>query len=433
MIKKFIEEVNLNKKKWHVVPEGYIGYSYYCGEEYIHFIKKVSRFLRNNYPNDSDALRFIELASKCPTSCYDDEFNEMIECLKVIGEDEENVISEKQDLKLIGEGAYAKVFSYRESVSNIKLAIKRIKKDVNEKELMRFKKEYEYMKDIHHPNVLEVYKYNDEENSYIMEFCDSTLYDFISKNNNKEFMTFEYRKSLVNQLIMGIKCIHSKDLLHRDISFNNILVKSYDENIAILKISDFGITKNLKMNLTSFDSEKRGTIIDPVLEDFKKYNLKNEIYSLGIVINFIFTSKITFKDNHDELSKIINKCTIRDYDKRYNNLDELLNDINSLNDLNSIKNDKVIDINYKNHEKSGLNKYEIDILYNASIGDGYIFIENGLDGTYIYAGGKVYDASKPREEAFYKKYINDLLFDGYISCESDNEYKLTYKAYELFE
>ena len=24
---KFIEEVNLNKKKWHVVPEGYIGYS----------------------------------------------------------------------------------------------------------------------------------------------------------------------------------------------------------------------------------------------------------------------------------------------------------------------------------------------------------------------------------------------------------------------
>ena len=433
MIKKYLEEVDLNKNSWHFMPEDYIGYSYYGGREYIRFVKKVSRYLRNNYPSDIDALRFIELANKYPTNCYDEEFNEMVECLKVISDDEDDIAFEKPNLKLIGEGAYAHVFSYKESTSNIKLAMKKIKKDVGEKELLRFRQEYEYMKSIHHPNVLEVYKYNNIDNSYVMELCDYTLFKFITENNDKPYMTFEYRKSLVNQLIDGIKAIHAKKLLHRDISFNNILVKKYDNNILILKISDFGIAKNLNMDLTSLNSEKRGTILDPLLADFNKYDFKNEIYALGIVINFIFTGKSVFKDNHDELSKVINKCTINDYDMRYDSIDKLLNDINLLTDYNTIKENKIIDINYRNYNDTGLNKIQIDMLYYASMDNGYIIVDNTIIGTFIHAGNKEYNVDNPKEEAYYKKYINDLYFNGYIDSEKGTVYKLTYKAYQLFE
>ncbi len=426
MIKKFLEEANFNKDEWYVVPTAYIGLPYYGGKGYIHFVKKVSRYLRKNYKDDVDALRFIELASSNPTSSYENEFNEMIECLNMLSEEEGQEIVSNEKIKYIGEGAFAKVFLYKEKKSNIKLVIKRLNKNVIKGELIRFKKEYEYMKNIHHPNIVEVYNYDKDTNSYYMEYCDKTLLKYMSLNNNKNFMTFDYRKELVIGLINGIKAIHNKDLLHRDISFNNILVKQYDNNICVLKISDFGIAKNLNLDLTSLDSDRKGTIIDPLLENFKDYNLKNEIYSLGIVINFIFTGKRTLNDNYEELNKIINKCTINKYDERYNNIDELMNDINLLKDYNNLK-------DVKSDNNFSLNEIQYELLYNASLSDGYICVEYGPSGNYIYAGGKPFDISEVEDEAYFIKYIDDLILMGYLKNDEHDIYKLTYKAYELFK
>lgn len=235
--------------------------------------------------------------------------------------------------KFIGEGAYAKVFSFREPLTKKLFAIKKLNKNIVGKELERFKKEFECMNKINNPYILKAYSYNEEDNSYIMEHCDVTLKKYISINNTKDFMTFQYRRNIAFQFLKGLRYLHSKGLLHRDISFNNILIKKYEDNFIIVKLSDFGLIKDLNLDLTRTDSEIRGTIIDDTLTNFKNYNIKNEIYAIGVVLWFIFTGKTSLKNDNSEIGKIVEKCIIRNHDERYNNVNEIIRDLSSISDI----------------------------------------------------------------------------------------------------
>ena len=60
-----------------------------------------------------------------------------------------------------------------------------------------------------------------------MEYADATLLKYITTHNQK--LTFEERKSLCNQIIKGFEYLAEKNILHRDISPNNILIKQYED------------------------------------------------------------------------------------------------------------------------------------------------------------------------------------------------------------
>ena len=142
--------------------------------------------------------------------------------------------------KLIGNGAYANVLLYTDEFYNEKFAIKRLTSNVSDKEKARFKNEFEIMSKIKHPYILKVYTYNEKDNSYIMEYCDFTLRKYIEINNNKSDFDIKKRKKIAIQFLAALNYLHSKKILHRDISYNNVLIKLYDNNILILKLSDFG-------------------------------------------------------------------------------------------------------------------------------------------------------------------------------------------------
>ncbi|MDH6352341.1 MULTISPECIES: protein kinase [unclassified Brevibacillus] len=100
-------------------------------------------------------------------------------------------------LNLIGNGSYANVYKYRDTFYNKNFALKRAKKDLTQKELERFRREFNEMKEFSSPYILEVYQYNKAKNEYIMEYMDYTLDNFIQK---KQFIygnrvTKEYCKS----------------------------------------------------------------------------------------------------------------------------------------------------------------------------------------------------------------------------------------------
>ena len=58
--------------------------------------------------------------------------------------------------------------------------------------------------------------------------------------------SFEEVRKTFTQILQGLDYIHSIGLIHLDMKFDNVLIN--DENVV--KISDFGLTKN-KKNLTS--------------------------------------------------------------------------------------------------------------------------------------------------------------------------------------
>lgn len=227
-------------------------------------------------------------------------------------------------LKQVGHGSYATVFKFKDPYYNKYFAIKRAKNDLSDKELKRFKLEFESMKKIDSPYVVEAYKYVDDRNEYIMEFMDDTLESYINKNNNK--LTKQKRISLALQLLKALEDIHSYNMLHRDLSINNVLIRQY-KNVTVLKVSDFGLVKQTNSNLTDLNTELKGAFNDPALmiDGFSKYSFHHEVYALTRVLYFILTGKLKIDNNlkNGNLKKFINKGMNSDKTKRFKNISEI--------------------------------------------------------------------------------------------------------------
>lgn len=186
------------------------------------------------------------------------------------------------------------------------------------------------MKKLNSPYIVEVYHYNDSKKEYYMEYMDFTLNDFISENNSK--LSIEYKKNICRQILKAFQYIHSKNIFHRDISPSNILVKTY-EDVNVIKISDFGLIKIPNSQLTSIQTEFKGSFNDLSLitDGFHTYNIVHETYALTRIISFVLTGKTNLNNIQDNgLQKFINKGLSSNKAERFQSVDELLHAINQL-------------------------------------------------------------------------------------------------------
>lgn len=226
------------------------------------------------------------------------------------------------ELKALGSGSYANVYKYFDSFYLKNFALKRAKKDLNAKEIQRFKREHEQMSMLSSPYVLEVYGYNEKNNEYIMEFMDSSLDKYISKNNSK--LSFQDRVKLGLQILKAFSYIHSKGILHRDISPKNILLKEYDD-VAVVKIADFGLVKIVDSELTSANTEFKGYYNDPslVTEGFDNYGILHETYALTRILYYVLTGKSNTEKPPVNVRTFINTGLSIDKTVRFKDIDEL--------------------------------------------------------------------------------------------------------------
>lgn len=232
------------------------------------------------------------------------------------------------ELKMVGSGSYANVYSYVDPDYGIKFAVKRAKRGLDARELERFKQEFDILRKLSFPYVVKVYKYNQEQNEYRMEYCDTTLREYISKKNAT--LSFAARKRIALQFLYGINYLHRQQLLHRDISLQNILLKVFDAGAVLVKLSDFGLVKDQTKDFTLTQTEMKGTVRDPMLGSFKDYAVVNEMYSIGWVLAYIFTGRESLPAPGDAVGKIIHKCAIHDLVQRYQTVAELIADIERL-------------------------------------------------------------------------------------------------------
>ena len=232
------------------------------------------------------------------------------------------------ELKMIGGGSYANVFAYVDPDYGIKFAVKRAKRNLDERDLQRFRQEFDVMKGLSFPYIVEVYKFDETRNEYRMEFCDETLRDYIAKRNG--YLHFSTRKRIALQFLYGISYIHSQKLFHRDISLQNVLMKVFGSGAVLVKLSDFGLVKDQTSRFTRTHTEMRGTIRDPQLHNFKDYGVLNEMYSIGWVLSYIFTGRDALSGGADAASRIVQKCTAPNLAQRYSSTLEVIADVEHL-------------------------------------------------------------------------------------------------------
>jgi len=238
-------------------------------------------------------------------------------------------------LSKVGSGSYGSVYKIIDTKDNKVYALKKI--EINnelEKNISKIENESNILKSIDNPNIVRYYDCFREKDSFyiLMEFCEyNDLRSFIDKyKQKKELIPESVIRTISREICNGIKEIHSKNVIHRDLKPDNIFI-STDYKI---KIGDFGISKIL--DGTSYANTMAGTYIYMAPEIVRgiKYTNKVDIWSLGCIIYEMCTLNYCFDANNiiNLINKIVSgvhgKFDLNYYNDNLQNLIDLLLRIN---------------------------------------------------------------------------------------------------------
>ena len=187
-------------------------------------------------------------------------------------------------MKSLGEGGFGAVSLYFDNISKREVVIKKIFKSGQNKELQFFR-EINSMKNIKCLYSVEYYDYFSDGNFYyiVMEKCDEDLESYMQKN---KYGLSDYQiKCILLQLNEAFKVMISKNIIHRDLKPRNILLKYITKNQFIVKIADFGLSR--EFNNISF-STYVGTPLYMAPEIYNQKGnympIKCDLWAIGVII-----------------------------------------------------------------------------------------------------------------------------------------------------
>ncbi|XP_060089217.1 serine/threonine-protein kinase Nek5-like isoform X2 [Heteronotia binoei] len=196
----------------------------------------------------------------------------------------------------IGEGAFGKVFLARGKEDTQQCVIKEVNlMKMLRKEKESSQKEVALLARMKHPNIVAFYSSLQEKNKLyiIMEYCDGG--DLMKKIKQQRGVLFEEDKILdwFVQISLGLKHIHDRKILHRDVKAQNIFLSN---NGRTAKLGDFGIARTLSDTM-EFACTCVGTpyYLSPEICENCPYNNKTDIWSLGCVLYELCTLKHPFE------------------------------------------------------------------------------------------------------------------------------------------
>lgn len=195
--------------------------------------------------------------------------------------------------ELIGKGSYGRVYLALNATTGEMIAVKQVEipttpSDKNDSRQANFvqalKMESETLKDLDHPHIVAYLGFEETPNflSIFLEYVPGGSIGSCLRDHGKfdEYVT----RSFTAQILDGLAYLHSKNIIHRDLKADNILV----EKSGICKISDFGISKRTDDDQGAFTA-MQGTVFWMAPEVIgsqkgKGYNSKVDIWSVGCVV-----------------------------------------------------------------------------------------------------------------------------------------------------
>ena len=238
-------------------------------------------------------------------------------------------------IKCLGKGAFGEVYLTSKRGSQEKFATKKIDKKYaqNPKAKKYIDNEIKILREIKEDNIeniIKLYDVKETNTNYflVMEYCNggglSDCLDYHIKQYKRPFSE-EIVQYLMRQIVSGIKYLHGKHILHRDIKLDNILVKFNSEEDkqnknmlkSIVKIIDFGFARHLDPKQLAFSTLGSPINMEPgILRKLNKmensrdygYDEKADIWSLGTICYEMLIGKCTFDANSmkELMSKVEN-------------------------------------------------------------------------------------------------------------------------------
>ena len=260
------------------------------------------------------------------------------------------IIGERYEVvSRIGSGGMADVYKAKDHKLNRFVAMKVLKPEFSADTnfIRKFQREAQAAAGLAHPNVVNVFDVGEDHgvNYIVMELVEGiTLKEYISKKGR---LTVKEATSIAIQVSMGLEAAHNRNIVHRDIKPQNIIISTDGK----VKVTDFGIARVATSNTISTNAMGSVHYSSPEQVRGGYSDFKSDIYSLGITMYEMVTGRVPFdgdttvaiaiKHLQDEmvppskyvpdlprsLEEIILKCTQKSPDRRYSTLAELINDL----------------------------------------------------------------------------------------------------------
>eukprot|EP00924_Labyrinthula_sp_SR-Ha-C_P010243 snap_masked-scaffold_23-processed-gene-1.15-mRNA-1 protein AED:0.41 eAED:0.44 QI:0/-1/0/1/-1/1/1/0/409 len=215
--------------------------------------------------------------------------------------------------KKVGEGSTSQVYICKNKQKEI-YAVKVISKNnmFGNKLLEQFKQEIDILDKLRHKNIIRIYGMFESTKAIhiVTEYSSGgDMFNFLLKEPGNRLKEI-YVKNIIKQLISAVLYMHKKDIIHRDLKLENILLARKEQKYEKMeiKIVDFGLAKakQLKSRAKTFF----GTLgyLAPEMFTNKIYNNKIDIWSTGIITFILGNGEFPFSQKTQiSMQKLKNK------------------------------------------------------------------------------------------------------------------------------
>lgn len=264
-------------------------------------------------------------------------------------------LSQFRVIELLGQGGMGAVYLAEDENLKRKVALKLLPTHLTRDPVAKalFMYEAQSAAALSHPNIVTIHDITEQSGQIYLVFeymNGKTLDELIKSNALSPMQALEAAR----QICSGLHHAHSQGVIHRDLKSSNIL----SDSAGNVKIGDFGLAKSKKGATCAIDGTMIGTLHyqSPESTRGETTDARSDIFSLGVVLYELFCGKLPFTGEYDEaimysicneepdpghlesefctqLREIIFKALEKEIDKRYQSVDALSRDLDSLLDV----------------------------------------------------------------------------------------------------
>ncbi|TFG97202.1 MAG: tetratricopeptide repeat protein, partial [Calditrichales bacterium] len=254
----------------------------------------------------------------------------------------------------LGSGGMGVVYKAEDTKLKRTVALKflplQLTSDAEAKE--RFIREAQTASSLEHPNICNIHEIDQTEEGrmFIVMACyeGQTLQDMIKSQKPD----VEKAIDICIQIAKGLQKAHENGIVHRDIKPANIMITPDGQ----AKILDFGLAKLTRGTPLTKEHSTLGTVnyMSPEQVRGETVDLRSDVWSLGVLLYEMLTGQKPFQGDYDQsimyailneqteplnkyvrdipegLADTIDKSLMKDPDQRYQNMKELLADLNQM-------------------------------------------------------------------------------------------------------
>uniref|UniRef100_A0A668A476 Serine/threonine kinase 33 n=1 Tax=Myripristis murdjan TaxID=586833 RepID=A0A668A476_9TELE len=208
----------------------------------------------------------------------------------------------------LGQGSFGVVREVTHIETNEKWAIKKVNKEkAGDAKVELLEREVSILKQVKHAHIIHLKEvFETPKRMYLVtELCDGgELRELVERN---KCLTEEQTRHIIRSLAEAIVYLHKKDIVHRDLKLENILVKSslhgVDDDMINIKVTDFGLSvKNGGVGIENMMTATCGTPLSMAPEVIKghAYSQQCDVWSIGVIMYMLLCGEAPFMSNSKE-------------------------------------------------------------------------------------------------------------------------------------